>query len=406
MVHTYADLACAYLTSVSSNVTFRNCTFDGQNRGLQLNNADPTIRHATITGNSRGVYGTNHSEPTLDYANAQNNNENNKIYSNTLYDVYFTSDCGNVDAEWIWWGESPPNTSQMYHGQGLSYIDYSPYRTSTFKIAASDGTLQAAVELNETGKELMRQGDYEGALSKFQEVLELYPDTEVARFSLDHAATAYWNMGRWADAVAYLEGIHAQHGDSELGAEALYLTIKHLIRQNEYQSAERRADEVVGRYPSSTYAGYAWLAKGTLYLHGYGDEGTADGIFSEILKKYPGHEATPVARAYLLSEGVPAEQPVSKVTEEILLQNAPNPFNPWTSITFTLSKATPVTLEIYTPLGQLVRTLVNGDEMQVGRHSVVWDGKDARGQEVGSGLYLYSLRAGDFGAPKKMLLVR
>ena len=406
LVHTYADLACAYLTSVSSNVTFRNCTFDGQNRGLQLNNADPTIRHATITGNSRGVYGTNHSEPILDYANAQNDNENNKIYGNTLYDVYFTSDCGHIDAEWIWWGESPPNTSQIYHGQGSSYIDYDPYRTSSFKIAAFNGTLQAAIELNETGRELMRQRDYEGALSKFKEVLRGYPDTEVARFSLDHAATAYWNMGRWADAVAYLEGIHAQHGDSDLGAEALYLTIKNLIRQHEYQRAEWRADEVVGRYPTSTYAGYALLSKGTLYLHGYGDKGAADGIFRQIIKRYPGHEAIPIARVYLVSEGGSAEQHISMETEEILLQNAPNPFNPRTAITFTLPKAALVTLEIYTPLGQVVKTLVDGDEMEVGRYAVVWDGKDASGQDAASGLYLYSLRAGDFTAIKKMLLLR
>jgi hypothetical protein len=88
-----------------------------------------------------------------------------------------------------------------------------------------------------------------------------------------------------------------------------------------------------------------------------------------------------------------------------LRQNYPNPFNPTTTICFTLLERTRVTLSIYDVGGRLVRTLVD-ETMGEGYQERSWDGKDASGSQVGSGVYFYRLTAGDRTLTKKMVLLK
>jgi hypothetical protein len=83
-----------------------------------------------------------------------------------------------------------------------------------------------------------------------------------------------------------------------------------------------------------------------------------------------------------------------------LSQNYPNPFNPSTTIEFALPHAGVVTLEVYNVLGEQVGTLVAGDHA-AGTFKAAWD---AGG--FASGVYFYRLRAGDYVATRKMLLVK
>ncbi|MCD4650753.1 MAG: T9SS type A sorting domain-containing protein [Candidatus Cloacimonetes bacterium] len=75
----------------------------------------------------------------------------------------------------------------------------------------------------------------------------------------------------------------------------------------------------------------------------------------------------------------------------INLSNYPNPFNPETTISYDLAKPSPVSLGIYNIKGQHVRTLVN-EPQHAGSYEVLWSGKDANGETVGSGIYLYRLK--------------
>ncbi len=88
-----------------------------------------------------------------------------------------------------------------------------------------------------------------------------------------------------------------------------------------------------------------------------------------------------------------------------LMQNYPNPFNPETAIYFVVPEASQVTLKIYNTLGQEVRTLMDG-MIEAGMHEVTWDGRDANGMQVGSGIYFYQMRSGDVVEMKKMSLLR
>ena len=104
------------------------------------------------------------------------------------------------------------------------------------------------------------------------------------------------------------------------------------------------------------------------------------------------------------------EDLVSVIPDKFELnQNYPNPFNPITTISFNIpvkvKEGVPVEIKIFNILGEVVRTLV--DEIKTpGSYAVTWDGKDANGMNMASGIYIYRIKAGDFTQVKKMVLIR
>ena len=94
--------------------------------------------------------------------------------------------------------------------------------------------------------------------------------------------------------------------------------------------------------------------------------------------------------------------------ETVLLPNYPNPFNPETWIPYQLAEPAKVTLHIYTVNGRLIRTLTLGHQLagmyQRKSRATYWDGRNAFGEPVASGLYFYTFTAGDFTATRKMLI--
>jgi hypothetical protein len=88
-----------------------------------------------------------------------------------------------------------------------------------------------------------------------------------------------------------------------------------------------------------------------------------------------------------------------------LAQNYPNPFNPATTIHYALAKAGHVEVVIYNMLGEVIATLVNG-EQNAGYYDVTWNGQNDKHQTVASGIYLYRMRSGDFVDVQKMVLMK
>lgn len=89
-----------------------------------------------------------------------------------------------------------------------------------------------------------------------------------------------------------------------------------------------------------------------------------------------------------------------------LAQNFPNPFNSASTIRYGLPHAERVTLRVYNLLGEEVATLLENELKTSGYHSAIWNGRNARGERAGSGVYLYKLQAGSFTQTRKMLLVQ
>ncbi len=88
-----------------------------------------------------------------------------------------------------------------------------------------------------------------------------------------------------------------------------------------------------------------------------------------------------------------------------LEQNYPNPFNPETQISYQLATGGYISLNIYDLLGREIKTLVSEDQPS-GNYTVSWNGKDESGNIVPSGIYLYTLNAGNIVESKKMILMK
>jgi len=100
-------------------------------------------------------------------------------------------------------------------------------------------------------------------------------------------------------------------------------------------------------------------------------------------------------------------EPELELEEELVFASNifPNPFNPETTISFTLPESGNVSIEIFNIRGQRVRTLVNGNKER-GRHSLTWNGTDDFGRSAGSGVYLYRIIAGENTHTGRMMLLK
>ncbi len=101
-------------------------------------------------------------------------------------------------------------------------------------------------------------------------------------------------------------------------------------------------------------------------------------------------------------KGEPVENAPIKVQ---LHRNYPNPFNPTTTISFSLPKEENIEIIIFNIKGQKVKTLFKGN-IEAGKHTAVWNGKDANEKPVSSGVYFYKLKAGKKELIRKMLMLK
>ncbi len=104
---------------------------------------------------------------------------------------------------------------------------------------------------------------------------------------------------------------------------------------------------------------------------------------------------------------VVAIDPVVITPDDFKLNAAyPNPFNPTTSISYSLPLAKEVSLKIYNVRGELVNVLVDNQRVEAGTHNVVWNATDMMGAPLATGVYVYTLTYGNFSKSQKVTLLK
>lgn len=171
-------------------------------------------------------------------------------------------------------------------------------------------------------------------------------------------------------------------------------------------------------------AGHTHVAQAELIELGLGStlpyrDATSD-VGSSFSPKYHEHEVTVPARVsstqssmppsawvrFLMREGAVTAATPSEIDRKFAVYSAiPNPFNPSTTIAWSLPAASDATLEVFDSRGRRVVTLVDG-WVDAGDGSIVWYGRDSTGTTVSSGVYFYRLTAGDFEDTKRMVLIK
>ncbi len=130
---------------------------------------------------------------------------------------------------------------------------------------------------------------------------------------------------------------------------------------------------------------------------------TGKGLGTAIVKMYNTDNPSQFVQDTFKVEigGVGITNISSQVEGYELSQNYPNPFNPSTSITFSIPKSGEVTLNVYNSLGKLVERVIDGSVLASGKYRA-----DFSGENLSSGIYYYTIFAGNFSETKKMLLIK
>jgi hypothetical protein len=152
--------------------------------------------------------------------------------------------------------------------------------------------------------------------------------------------------------------------------------------------------DVVDLLPKSAVESWMAEAKGW-------DKGVIRSLIGGLINCPEASKGQEIMRRFL--DGLQSQSAVP--SEFSLAQNYPNPFNPSTVIEYTLKARTQVRLEVFDIVGRLVTVLEDG-EQEPGRHSHIWDGNDAHGRSVASGIYFYRLVTPEFRMARKMVLMK
>ena len=108
---------------------------------------------------------------------------------------------------------------------------------------------------------------------------------------------------------------------------------------------------------------------------------------------------------FINQDGTDTQDPIPDIYVNELIGNYPNPFNPETTIHFSITQEGNVTIDLFNIRGQKIRTLVN-EIFGGGTHRAVWDGLDDNGQAMGSGVYFFRMQTDDYVDVKRMVLMK
>lgn len=213
------------------------------------------------------------------------------------------------------------------------------------------------------------------------------------------------------DAIEFLEGVSSANAATELAARAEYLTFRHRLATGEdARSVISRIDAFLARHPDSRDACAAAFKKARIYHNYLDDPDKGAALLREVTAKYAEPRGVVnLARALLSDSDTALASELSTLveTEDLLdISISPNPFNPSTTISFSLPKSKKVALIIYSALGQQVKTLIEGSSLNAGSHRVAWDGTDETGNAVASGSYIAVLQTGDSRTARSMIMLK
>ncbi len=205
----------------------------------------------------------------------------------------------------------------------------------------------------------------------------------------------------------YLTGLNAEENT------LIYDTIKKvsaktLMKEEDYIASIEELEEIIinSELPDEVIS--AMIDEGYCYLKLYesGDRALPDKctVKTRTLEEYQA-KVRELELQYSFYPNEQEQEPVPQTGNILSLANYPNPFNPKTTISFTLAKGSNVSLDVYNIKGQKVKSLTNS-HYDNGTHSVNWNGTDNHNKFVSTGIYFFKLSSGNETKMKKMLLIK
>jgi subtilisin family serine protease len=246
---------------------------------------------------------------------------------------------------------------------------------------------------------------YLGVINDFRIFINNNPQSPLAIVSLTTAANGFGVFGDYDAMKSFLNEIMTDSKLTQLKDAARDLMVDYYRNTNDYDSAIGAADAFVNECKNdSDLVADVMLKKGLILHYNKKMTDNAAACFSTIVNNFPGSAAARFAENELqILEGQAKETAKTTgfaVSRGITLTNYPNPFNPTTTIAYQIPTDGHVTIKVFDILGRDVTTLV--DEFKpAGSYTVQFDAS-----RLASGIYFYSIHAGEYTAVKKMLLLK
>ncbi|KQC06498.1 MAG: hypothetical protein APR54_01635 [Candidatus Cloacimonas sp. SDB] len=419
---------CVYIYETGSGKKhkFEDNDVTGNNNGTAVYLYDSSIDILgcnEISYNEYAVFGSNNSniyiigDQSSPYQTIDNNDEGIKVYhssfptriSNTDFidNNDYHIDCinhttGVHDIEYNYWDPKNPATYLYPDSTDYDYIPIWEHRGIR--------NVDEAELLYETALDLIESDYLEGAQQNFFDIVEFYPETEYAKGSLKkllHLEKLIDNDYSTLQDYYLNNTIIQTYPDLIILAEDLANFCN--LYMFEFEDAIDFFEDIIEDPPAQIDSVFAVIDAGYTYLIMEELEYRSDFIGSIPSLKPDSWLDFEKKRDLLLGltdddiHGQDQDTPVIPIP--VLKNNYPNPFNPETTIEFSIPEDKLIELSIYNLKGQKVKTLLS-EVIESGSHSVIWDGKDQHNKPVSSGIYFYNLSTGSSNLTKKMILIK
>ena len=322
-------------------------------------------------------------------------------------------------AEKNWWGSDPPDPS-IFNTSGPNDIDYDPWWTGSDPHAgrsltkSSDNGYNPNTSPVVSGLDNLREklwkafifyqkAEYDSALQIGKAILIDSPSSQEALSVLNVLRLAYSASGK-AGFQGYITSLIAQHSGKEVAGVARLNLAYYLAKQRDFVAALAQLKKNVNAFPNSPLERISLFQKAVFFLLELEDRESTEAVLAELERKYP-DDPLVVEIQRLLGRSIQEYRP-QKQTEPVntidfaLIANYPNPFNPTTTIEYSIPEASFVELKIYDILGGEVASLVKENKPS-GKHSVKFNASN-----LPSGIYFYRIVSGNFTATKKLILLK
>ena len=310
-----------------------------------------------------------------------------------------------IVAWYNYWGKptgtsvSTPTSNYFYPSNTSSWLDFSNYAIEEYFLSPSQPSpaeMESFEILIQADQEIERE-NYNLAENYFKNILTDYPNTEAAYGAICKLFELYkvseLDMELY---LGYINNFIPSESITEKTVNELKLRVYLFLndkQESENQIAilsagdETELERILTAIDETIAESLVENTENLSYA--------AAVIDRKAIKK----KVKKILDLYKIGSGKEENQLIANSFE--LLQNYPNPFNPVTTIKFVLPKQSNVKLQIFNVKGELVRTLVDNQLISSGMHKVNFDGT-----RMASGVYYYSIKAGEFKSIRKMMLVK
>ncbi|MBK8129595.1 MAG: T9SS type A sorting domain-containing protein [bacterium] len=251
-------------------------------------------------------------------------------------------------------------------------------------------------------------GRYAMAKEKFGQFVNQNLNGAQTEAALSRYMVSARKSGQVNGLVDFFVGVETRSESPRVKRAAKFLKLDAMTLEGRHQEAMNAYDEII-THPESRHDSLTAAIEATHLLcakkdtklatsHPENQSSSALEMYRRILRLIAQHQRSKNA-------AIDGTEDVAIPTSYALYQNYPNPFNPNTEIRFDLPEAIHAELKVFNILGQEVVTLVD-DVRAAGAYRVLWDGKNAVGLTVASGVYIYQIKTPNFTNAKKMMLIR